>query len=1003
MLFKHEVDILSYTHKFTAIKRIIFLLIGPLLIVAGCSLQKKSTVNRVLQNLTAHYNLLFNANELLKQKQLDYAAGFVDDYQQMLAVYPDTIGQTDAVDKDIEDAIAKANKIINEKEQSKYLGDAYLVIGKANYLAANYFNAVEFFNYVIRSFPKRADLKQEASVWRARALLYQNNNEEAAIALDTAFANINLKKRNPADVYATQLQYNIYMQDYESGEEMAKKAIAAVKQKQLKLRWTYILGQLQELNNKNADAIASYTRVVNSNAPFDMAFNASLNRIRIQDMRNGVKQDRVSLLLKLLKDNNNADFKDQIYYQVAEVYRAGHDLPKAIKYYNLSIQNSTKNRTQKGLSYLSIADIKFKNEADYVTAKNYYDSVLTNLSPYYPGYKQIRLKSNNLQLLVDQLKVIALEDTLQMLAKLDENTRLAKIDALVNAQIQRGQTTSNNNAQANAGGGNTASTTPGNVTASTGSNFYFYNNAAVSRGFNDFKVKWGNRKLEDNWRTSQRTMTTGTTALPSGVAGNDPDLVPGSSPKNDLVAPAAAYRQSLMQNLPLTQPLLAQSNQRIYAAYMDMANFYRDILDDKKEAIANYLLLLNRYPDNEGNAAVYYNLYRLYFDSNKQLSESYKNKLLSTFPQSIFAKVILDPNYADKLNDKDTQFKSAYNNLFSLYQRKKFAQVIAGADSLQAIYPDNVLVPQLRYLRTIAAGHQQRLEPFEQSLQDITKTYPQDKLITPLIQQHLEYINANRLQLAAMAVVLTNDDEDELIFSSPVANKKETPYNRNRVAPVVVQTRTEPVVQKPVTTPPVAKPTVVTPPVIAKTTPPVQQPAQLPAVKKDSVVAVTAMPVDQAPTVNQPKRDSVMVQVQPQQQQQQVVTPAPAKPKFVSNLFNERDSANYYFVINVSTGTQDLSSSRFGIGQFNRVTYKLNSLVHRLKFAGPNNQLIFVGRFASLLSAQAYKKAITPLLPEIMKVAKDKYSIFIITQENLNKLADKNLLDSYINYYEQTF
>jgi tetratricopeptide (TPR) repeat protein len=987
MLFKHGVDILSYTHKFTVIKRIIFLLIAPLLIVAGCSLQKKSTVNRVLQNLTAHYNLLFNANELLNQKQLDYATGFVDDYQQMLAVYPDTIGQTDAVDKDIEDAIAKANKIVSEKEQSKYLGDAYLVIGKANFLAAKYFNAVEFFNYVIRSFPKRADLKQEALTWKARALLYQNYTAEAAIALDSAFANINIKKRNPANIYAAQLQYYINVQEYEGAEEMAKKAIATVKQNQLKLRWTYILGQLQELNNKNADAIASYTRIVKSNAPFDMAFNASLNRIRIQDMRNGVKQDRVALLLKLLKDNNNADFHDQIYYQVAEIYRAAHDLPRALQYYNLSIKSSTKNRTQKGLSYLSIADIKFKNEADYVTAKNYYDSVLTNLSPYYPGYRQIKLKSNNLQLLVDQLRVIAFEDTLQMLAKLDEDARLVKIDALVNAEIQRGQTVVNNSAPANVGGGSGAATGPGTVTASTGSNFYFYNNTAVSKGFNDFKVRWGNRKLEDNWRTSQRTLTTVTAVLPSGVAGNDPDLVPGNSPKNDLVAPAAAYRQSLMQSLPLTQPLLAQSNQRIYAAYLDMANFYRDILDDKNEAVANYLLLLNRYPDNEGNAAVYYNLYRLYFDSSKQLSDTYKSKLLSAFPQSIFAKIILDPDYANKLNDKDAQFKTAYNNLFDLYQRKKFDKVITGADSLQAIYQDNTLVPQLRYLRAIAAGHQQRLEPFEQSLQDIAKTYPQDKLITPLVQQHIEYINANRLQLAAMAVVLTNDDEDEQIFSSPIANKKETPYNRNRTAPVVAQTRTEPIAQKNIVTPP------------TKTTLPVQQPAAPVAVKKDSLAAVTAPPGVQAPVVNQPTRDSVVTQVS----QQQVTTAAPAKPKFVSNLFNERDSTNYYFVLNVSTGTQDLSSSRFGIGQFNRVTYKLNSIVHRLKFAGPNNQLIFVGRFTSLAGARAYTKAISPLLPDIMKVAKDKYSFFIITQENLNKLADKNLLDSYINYYEQTF
>jgi tetratricopeptide (TPR) repeat protein len=1020
-------DILSCTHKFSIIKRIFFLVIAPLLIIAGCSLQKKSGVNRVLQNITAHYNLLFNANELLKQKQLDYAAGHVDNYQQMLAVYPDTIGQTDATDKEIEDAITKANKIINEKEQSKYLGDAYLVIGKANYLAGNYYNAVEFFNYVIRSFPKRADLKQEALVWKARGLLYQHNTEEAETALDTAFANINKKKRNPVNIYATRLQYDIDVQDYDDAEEMAKKAIATVKQKQLKLRWTYILGQLQELNNKNSDAIISYTRIVKSNAPFDMAFNASLNRIRIQDMRNGVKQDRVAVLLKLLKDNNNADFHDQIYYQVAEIYRAGNDLPKAFKYYNLSIRNSTKNQTQKGLSYLSIADIKFKNEADYVTAKNYYDSVLTNLPPYYPGYKQIKLKSNNLQLLVDQLKIIAFEDTLQMLAKLDEDARQGKIDALVTAEIQRGQTVANNTAQATLGGGNAAPTVPGQVTASTGSNFYFYNNTAVSKGFNDFKVKWGSRKLEDNWRTSQRIITNAAAVVPSGVAGIDPDAVPGSnSPKNDLVAPAAAYRQSLMQNLPLTPPLMVQSNQRIYAAYLEIANFYRDILDDKNESIANYLLLLSRYPNNEGNAAVYYNLYRLYFDSNKQLSDTYKNKLLSAFPGSIFAKVILDPNYADKLNDKDTQIKMAYNNLFSLYQRKKFGEVAKGADSLQAIFPDHVLVPQLRYLGAIAAGHQQKLEPFELSLQDITKTYPQDKLITPLVQQHLEYINANRLQLAAMPVVLTNDDEGELIFSSPIVNKKETPYNRNRTAPVyVAQTRTEPIAQKPVTHAPVAQQPIVTPPVVAKANQPVIPAVQPAVVKKDSVAVAVVPPAVQIPNATPPKRDTVIAQLPtPIQKEPEVVaatppaviaqaptqpdpevvvTAPPAKPKFVSNLFNERDSNNYYFVLNVSTGTQDLSSSRFGIGQFNRVTYKLNSVTHRLKFAGPNNQLIFVGRFTSLAGAKAYAKAIAPLLPEIMKVAKDKYSFFIITQENLNKLADKNLLDSYINYYEQTF
>ncbi|MFD2145076.1 hypothetical protein [Mucilaginibacter antarcticus] len=121
----------------------------------------------------------------------------------------------------------------------------------------------------------------------------------------------------------------------------------------------------------------------------------------------------------------------------------------------------------------------------------------------------------------------------------------------------------------------------------------------------------------------------------------------------------------------------------------------------------------------------------------------------------------------------------------------------------------------------------------------------------------------------------------------------------------------------------------------------------------------------------------------------------------MSNLFNERDSTDYYFVVNVNTGTTDLSSSRFGIGQFNRTKYQGQNIAHKLKNAGPDNQLIYVGRLTSLAAAKAYARNIIPLMPQIMKLPADKYSFFIITQENLDKLAGQKLLDEYIYYYQQ--
>ena len=254
MAFKIPVFTLNRVPLFSLFRQPVFLLSVLLCFIAGCSLEKKSALNRNLQNLTAHYNVLFNAKELLRLKQEGYATTFVDNYNELLNVYPDTIAQSTTPDKDLDAAMLKANTIITVKEQSHYLGDAYLVLGKANYLGGNYFNAVEYFSYVIRSFPLQPDLVQESLAWKARSLMYLGQLPQAKLVLDTALQNINPKKRITADVYAAKLQYDINAQDYKDGEEMAVEALKYCNDRNYRLRWTFILAQLQELNHKPAES-----------------------------------------------------------------------------------------------------------------------------------------------------------------------------------------------------------------------------------------------------------------------------------------------------------------------------------------------------------------------------------------------------------------------------------------------------------------------------------------------------------------------------------------------------------------------------------------------------------------------------------------------------------------------------------------------------------------------------------------------------------------------------
>jgi tetratricopeptide (TPR) repeat protein len=1007
---------LRRTFKFSAVKYIPFLLFALIVIATGCSLEKESGFNRSMQNLTAHYNILFNANEILRQKQESYATSFIDNYNEILSVYQDTTTQSTTPDKDLEAATAKANNIINIKEQSHYIGDAYLVLGKANFLEANYYNAVEYFNYVIRTFPKRKDLVDAAHVWKTRTLIYLDQLPQAKLVIDTAIQDINPKKKPLADIYATKLVYDIAAQDYADGEDMAKKAIQYCHDQSQRMRWTFILGQLQELNKEDAEALKNYSRIAKSNALFEMAFNASLNIIRIEDNQNGIKINRTARLMSLLKNPNNLEFKDQIYYQVAQLLYVDKNIDGAIKNYNLSVRSTVKNQSQKGLSYLRLAQIYFNDKADYVKSKKYYDSTLTSLPVNFPGYQGIQKMSVNLALLADRLQIIAREDTLQALAKMDEKQRDAVIDKMVSDYTLQQQAIAN-------AAKVSASTSSGGPSSGSfgGGSFYFDNAGAVGQGYTDFKKVWGNRKLEDDWRRSQKSASNVTAnSAPSGQ-GNDPDAPIANAKNGKTLSAAATYRQNLVQGLPLTPELLTQSNLRLYNAYTDIADFYRDILGDNKQAIAIFELMLSRFPDDPNRPAIYYSLYRLYSDIDAAKSDFYKNKLLKEYPETPFAKIITDPGFIKKLEDKDIEFTNAYNAIFDLYANKKYKDVIQGVPELMKQNPGNKYSAQLYYLQTIAQGHNEKVGPFTDSLKQLLVYYPNDKLIVPLVKAHLAYINANQTELVARNVVLPDVDPQDVPFTLAQENKKQATY-RKKLKPLTAAdladmagtTKKKTVVaQPPVQPPKVAQPPV-QPPKAAEPAKPVNA-----DIANQTLTAKQSSSVDaNAPAL--PGNQPLSLQLsnlqaggaQPTQPVNTVRADTALKTTsdtlakttiIVSSIFSKLDSTNYYFIVNVTSGTTNLASSRFGIGQFNRANYAGLGIRHELRAVGDSDQVIYVGRFSSLNAVKKYARAIVPLLTDIMKVPVDKYSFFIITKENLDKLADKKMLNSYIDYYQSNY
>ena len=881
-----------------------------------------------MQNLTAHYNILYNAKEIINESERNIKLAYSDDYDRVIPVYKEpneSISQAELTKLD--NAILKANSIANQKSLSKYVDNAYFLIGKANHLKSNFYNAVEFFNYVYTNYPKEKEIRQAALAWKSRSLLASDRLEEAAASIDLALRYIGTEKKSVADIYAIKAQLHIYAKEDAQAIELLKKAIRSARNKQNKIRWTYLIAQLQEINEQPNDAYFNFTKIVKSNAPFDMAFNAKLSMINLKNQISRDTSGRTRQIAAMLKDDKNRDFIDQIYFQIADSYEDANNIDKAIENYNYSISKSTKNVTQKGLAYLKLAEIYFK-QTDFVKSKAYYDSTLTSLPKIYPNYELIKKKADNLELLADRLSIIAKEDTLQMLAALPESDRNNKISALVKLEALKAQAKITNKQSA-------GSSTNQVSTNSGDSKFYFNNSVAINQGLADFKKRWGTRKLEDNWRRSQKSTSDISNALsPIQTTDKDPFQQLNSednSPNLD------SLQKKMRESIPLSKEMKTVSDQKIASAMYDIANYYREVSADTAEAVKTYEQLLKRYPDNANKLAVYYNLYRLYRFVNPKLSDQYKNILLNEYPDSPFAKIILDPEFNQKADEQEMAFNRFYNEVYNLYTRRNYPEVLKLVEQQKTQLGAKKISVQLAYLESLALGHTQKLNQLESSFKNIIASNPADQLIVPLIKLHLAYIDSNRTAMANRVFALLDNDSKNITFIEEPVYEKVIVTNQSseqKIAPIISSTPTTP--------------------------------EQLPVleVKKEEI-----------------KSES------------------PA----VAEFFSLEESADYYFIVNVSDPSVNLSSSRFGIGQFNRVNLPGTVIKHQLKSIDNQNQLIFVGPLTGKEAALAYLNQINLLIRDIMKIPAAKYNTFFINKQNLEKISNMETLDLYVEFYKRNY
>ncbi len=696
------------------------------LLMAACSRKKNTFLSRNSHAITAEFNALYNGNLAFEIGKQEVANNYRDDFWGILPIERIELNKENLpgekenpnfnkAEEKAAKAIQKHAVYVDGKEYNPQIDEAYILLGKARYYDARFVQALDAFNFILNRYPTSNSINH-AKVWKAKTNIRLNNEEVAIENLKGMFKQKEISKEDYADASAIIAQAFINLDSLETALPYITKAADDVRDYELKGRYLYIKAQIYDELEKIDRANLAFDEVIalNRKSPRVYMINAYIEKARNFDF---TKEDRVAfleLLYDLEKDRENRPFLDKIYNQIGEYYRKSDSIDLAIEYYNKSIQAYQEDRKMQSVNYQTLAEIHF-DLPEYKTAGAYYDSTLTNLDEGTRLWRRIKKKRENLDDVIKYediayegdsiLRIVNMSES-QQLAYFTEYTEALKQQAIQDsiALAEQQQSVENqeffesNNRGDNSKGG------PRN-----GGTFYFYNPTTLSFGKQEFIKRWGNRKLEDNWRLSNKTSKL------------------DNIEEEDISAPIAESKlykpETYIALIPKEEVVIDSISKERDFAYYQLGLIYKEKFKEYDLAINRLETLLSYNPEERLVLPSLYFLHKIYLIKDNEIKgDQYKNEIITKYPDSRYAEILRNPNAILATDESSPEYK--YGELFRDFENSKYQHVIEKCDTYIALYFGNPIIPKYELLKTEALGRQQGYEAYKKALNFVALNYP---------------------------------------------------------------------------------------------------------------------------------------------------------------------------------------------------------------------------------------------------------------------------------------
>jgi tetratricopeptide (TPR) repeat protein len=550
-----------------------------------------------------------------------------------------------------------------------------------------------------------------AMIWYGRTLTERQKYEEA----DFLYRSLEQDPYFPADLrkdlYTAQAYLAIKQKRYEQAIPPLERAVQNAPRNRERARLAYILSQLYEQANQPDKAYSALDIALVSNPTYEMEFNARLRQAQAgYAYKRFTAGEALKQLERMMRDEKNTEYKDQIYFAMARIHLREKQRDEGIAMLKQSLANATSNTYLRSEAYLMLADLYFEGE-DYVFAKKYYDSTLTVLPATDPRFARAQRYADNLTEIARLITRITENDSILRLYQMSPDERLAFAKRIQKQREEEAQ-------QAAAGAQNPSAPSPPPVAPIAGqrSSFYFYNEAFVKKGKKDFTKVWGNRKLEDNWRRSNR---------PQAFAAAD-GAGPGGA--DTLAAATGEDLNEILKGIPQSEEELAVIHASTYEAMFNLGILYREKLAHNQRCASTLEDMQRRYPDmTKHQIETWYYCYLAFTDlGNRERAKYYYDLLAANHPNSPYTRVLTDPEFLNSAREREREASRYYDQTYELFKQGDYQTAFERCQKAPERYgTTHSLIPKFALLSALCTGNLQGQAAYCGALKEVVARHPE--------------------------------------------------------------------------------------------------------------------------------------------------------------------------------------------------------------------------------------------------------------------------------------